>query len=84
MRRMIIPLPELRESEAKCNLLVAANEDYHHVLECLETKYKTKVKEHLLRRVERGGVGTVEVCLEQIAGDLVEQDSLISPDLPLL
>src|SRR3954454_14805809 len=81
---MLIPITELRDSEAKCNLLVAANEDYHHVLDCLETKYQTKVKGHLLRRVEHGGVGPLEVCLEQIAVDDREQDqsagSWIVPD----
>lgn len=64
---MIIPLTELRESEAKCNLLVSANEDYHPILARLEVKYRTKVKELLLRRIEHGGVGPVEVCLEEVA-----------------
>jgi len=71
---MLIPFAELRDSEAKCNLLVAANEDYHHVLECLETKYRTKLKDSLLRRIEHGGVGPVQVCLEQVAADSEESN----------
>ena len=62
---MSIPQKELLETEKKCNLLVAANEDYHHVLGRLERKYRTKVKGTLFRRTVHGGVGPIELCLEE-------------------
>lgn len=63
---MFIPVDELREVEARCNLLIAANEDYHHALGRLETKYGAKVGERRLRRIVHGGVGPIEVRLEEI------------------
>ena len=70
---MLIPIEELRQTEAKCNLLMEADEDYHHVLGSLETKYGAKVQERLLRRIVHGGVGPIQLCLEEIAPEEVSE-----------
>lgn len=60
-----IPLEELREIEAKCNALLALQEDYRHVVRSLEIKYNIPLREKRIRRIVGGGAGREEILLEE-------------------
>ena len=67
---MAIPAEELRQTEARCNLLIAADEKYQHLLRCLETKYGARIQARLMRRIVHGGVGPVQLCLKETAPEV--------------
>jgi hypothetical protein len=60
-----IPIEELRRTEAKCNSLLAIEEDYQHVLRSLEQRYATRIRERRLRKIVGGAAGPEEVLLEE-------------------
>jgi hypothetical protein len=60
-----IPAEELRRVEAKCNALLALEEDYSHLLHSLEMQYKIRVREKRIRRIVGGSARPEEILLEE-------------------
>jgi hypothetical protein len=58
-----IPVEELNQTEAKCNVLYALGENYSHLVRLLETKYKVRLREKCIRRIVGGGAGPEEILL---------------------
>jgi hypothetical protein len=63
----MIPAEQLRRTEAKCNVLFTSDEDDHPLLRSLEERYGAKIREQLVRPVIKGGVGPVQILLEEEA-----------------
>jgi hypothetical protein len=62
---MMIPAEELRRTEAKCNILFLAEENYDHLLRSLEEHYGAKIRAQRVRRIIHGGTGPVQILLEE-------------------
>jgi len=60
-----IPAEELHRTAAKCNALLALQEDYHHVINLLEVNYGVSIREQRIRKIVGGGAGPEQVLLEE-------------------
>lgn len=58
---MPIPVEELRRTEARCNLLLSAQADYHHLLRSVEANYGVKIREQMFRSIVHGSTGPLEM-----------------------
>jgi hypothetical protein len=63
---MNIPTPELRKAERKCNILAEIDEDFSHVIEDLERRYKADIRVQVIRPVVGGGVGSEQIILTEV------------------
>jgi hypothetical protein len=73
---MRIPAEKLRQTEAKCNALIAIKEDYGHLIRGLEESYGVRIAEHCVRSVFGGGAGPEQVLLEEDMPERAAERSL--------
>ncbi|HTU47098.1 MAG TPA: hypothetical protein VMF91_18700, partial [Bryobacteraceae bacterium] len=63
---MNIPELELRKAEKKCTILAELEEDFRHIIDNLERRYRVKVRVQVIRPVVGGGAGSERIIISVI------------------